>query len=242
MKSIIKSITSCSAVKFLAPCWLLLSLSSLSEAATELVWGTPDPVNGTAFANGGAISSLVRAHQDGGCSRRSSVRLQGGCYLTLVSSKNLQTNESQNMTAGSGAGCLSGNSALIEAKVTLLAGNSGNITNNYTSQSYTPFQACRVELWRKNSGGSEDVQVRTFKIQQVFAWTSVPSGSYAIGYGSQTVEAKTTTADSTVANRVDIATVNNTLLVFSSNTPSICSVTEWGSVTGIDAGDRKSVV
>ena len=223
-------------MKFLAPCWLLLSLSSLSEAATELVWGTPDPVNGTAFANGGAISSLVRAHQDGGCSRRSSVRLQGGCYLTLVSSKNLQTNESQNMTAGSGAGCLSGNSALIEAKVTLLAGNSGNITNNYTSQSYTPFQACRVELWRKNSGGSEDVQVRTFKIQQVFAWTSVPSGSYAIGYGSQTVEAKTTTADSTVANRVDIATVNNTLLVFSSNTPSICSVTEWGSVTGIDAG------
>lgn len=93
---------------------------------------------------------------------------------------------------------------------------------------------CTLRFRGCDNGGCTSWNEVIVKVNQKLVWTTFPTGNIALSvFGdTQEVAAKTTTTD----GLAEMATTENTLLVFSSDTPTICSVTQWGSVKGLAAG------
>lgn len=96
--------------------------------------------------------------------------------------------------------------------------------------------ACVITFSADNSSGQDREKKSTIKVNQMINWLSVPSGNVSISSGQFDIDAQGTTADANVSDRTITATISNTKISFTSETPTICSITQFGRVTPLGEG------
>ncbi len=108
---------------------------------------------------------------------------------------------------------------------------SANITMNAGGTT-----ACIITFSANNSSSQDREKKSTIKVNQLISWIDVPNKDISISDGFFRIDAQGTTADANINDRIVTATIAATTISFTSQTPSICSITEFGRVNPLLEG------